>query len=88
MTGMTVIFKYTLIELLFDLICYKLKCTNHYPKKVKQDNGTIILYHSDTGCHYKSSTNTAGMTLMTQMTVFKSIYDMDVCFCFLGLKQR
>ena len=59
---------------------------NH--KKGKQDDSAIILYHGDAGCHYESIINTAGMTLMTQMTVFKSIYDMDVCFCFLGLKQR
>ena len=70
MTGMTVIFKYTLIELLFDLVCYKLKCTNNYPKKVKQDDGTFILYHGDAGCHYECIINTAGMTLMTQMTLF------------------
>ena len=38
------------------------------PKKWKHDDSTIILYHGDAACHYKSSTNTAEMTLMTQMT--------------------
>ena len=40
------------------------------PKRGKQDDSAIIPYHGDAGCHYKSITNTAGMTFMTQMTLF------------------